>query len=175
MHPLFKKTCLKLAIIVGLCLSVYANTSGTANAATEKHQFQLDMGPGVFVGTDHLDASFDFNLETEYFITQHISASFRFDVTAGGLDAAHLSARFRYYFDIPNHTKWNIYLGAGAGGIIGFHGGGLGDFALPVFGFQYDLTDHIKIGSDVSFDIVFNDNNAAFAARLMPLQFKWAF
>lgn len=175
MFKMFKKNCLKLIAIVSFGLTISMLTTPLANAGTEKHQFQLDMGPGVFVGTDHLDASFDFNIEPEYFITEHVSASFRFDITAGGLDAAHLSARVRYYFDLPHHNKWNIYLGAGAGGIIGFNGGGYGDFALPVFGFQYDLTDHIKIGSDVSFDIIFNGDNAAFAARLMPIQFKWAF
>jgi hypothetical protein len=61
------------------------------------------------------------------------------------------------------------------GGGVGFHGGGFGDAAIPVFGWQYDLTPHLKIGSDVSFDIIFTSNNAAFAARLMPAVIKYAF
>lgn len=172
MRSIFQKNCLKLAMLVALCIGLI---NATAQASTERHQFQLGMGPGVFVGTNHLDASFDFDVEPEYFVTDNISASFRFDITAGGLDSVHLGGRFRYYFDLKNHPRWNIYVGAGAGGIIGFNGGGFGDFAIPVFGFQYDLTDHIKIGSDVSFDIVFNGDRAAFATRLMPIQFKWAF
>lgn len=149
--------------------------SSHVKASTESHQFQLTVGPGIFVGSKGLDPSFDFNVEPEYFFTNHMSASFRFDVTAGGINSVHLGGRFRYYFDLPNHSRWNLYVGAGIGGIINLDGGGYGDFAIPVFGYQYDLTKHIKFGSDISFDIVFNKHEAAFAARLMPIQFKWAF
>lgn len=149
--------------------------SSQAQASTESHQFQLTVGPGIFVGSKGLDPSFDFNVEPEYFFTNHMSASFRFDITAGGIDSVHLGGRFRYYFDLPNHSRWNLYVGAGAGGIINLDGGGYGDFAIPVFGYQYDLTKHIKFGSDISFDIIFNKHEAAFATRLMPIQFKWAF
>jgi len=149
-----------------------------SQADTHKHQFQLGAGVGLFVGSDNLDAAFDIDLEPEYFITEHISLSGRFDGTVGGTDSVHFGARFRYYFDIPNHERWNLYAGAGAGFMIAFNPGNdstFGDFAIPVFGFQYDLTKHIKLGSDVSFDIIFDSHNAAFATRLMAIQFKWAF
>lgn len=146
-----------------------------AFASTQKHSLQLGSGVGLFVGSEGFDASFDFDLEPEFFVTDHASLSFRFDLTVGGFDSAHLGSRFRYYFDIPNHERFSLYIGAGGGVIVNFHGSNFGDIAVPVFGFQYDLTDHIRLGSDVSFDIVFNGSNAAFATRLMPIQFKWAF
>lgn len=144
-----------------------------AQASTRSRQFQLNGGVGVFVGTEGLDAAFDFSLEPEFFFTEHNTLSFRFDITAGALDAAHLGARWRYYFNITQ--KIDIFVGLGIGGIINFNGGGFGDAALPVFGWQYDLGEHLKIGSDMSFDIIWNNNNVAFAARLMPAVLKWAF
>jgi hypothetical protein len=135
----------------------------------------LNGGVGVFVGTEGLGASFDFSLEPEYFFTEHNSLAFRFDITVGDTDAIHLSGRWRYYFELGN-PRINIFVGAGMGGAINIDdGGNFGDVALPVFGWQYDLGDHLKIGSDVSFDIVFDDDDVAFASRLMPLVLKWAF
>jgi hypothetical protein len=164
--------------IIGFVLVLSMITGRFAQASTEKHQFQLGTGVGVFVGTDGLDASFDIDIEPEYFLTQHVSISGRFDGTVGGVDSVHFSGRFRYYFNFPNHNRFSIYVGAGAGFIVAFNGPGttgFGDFAIPVFGFQYDLTKHIKLGSDISFDIVFNGDGAEFATRLMPIQFRWAF
>ncbi len=175
MNLLFKSVKLSSLIIILSFFIVGFSTFSDAQASTESHQFQLTVGPGIFVGSKEIDPSFDFNVEPEYFFTKNMSASFRFDVTAGGIDSIHLGGRFRYYFDLPNHSRWNLYIGAGAGGIINFDGGGYGDFAIPVFGYQYDLTKHIKFGSEISFDIVFNKQEAAFATRLMPIQFKWAF
>jgi hypothetical protein len=149
--------------------------SSTVHANTDARQLQLNGGLGVFVGTEGLDASFDFSIEPEYFITEHNSVSFRFDVTVGSLDSVQFSARYRYYFDIPRHPKINIFVGAGFGGGTSFGGRGFGDFAIPVFGWQYDVTHHFKVGSDVSFDIFFTSNNAAFATRLMPVVLKYAF
>jgi hypothetical protein len=167
----FQKSAMLLAF-AGLLLTL---CSTRVHASTESRQFQLNGGFGVFTGSEGLGAAFDWSLEPEFFFTKHNSLSFRFDLTVGGTDSAHLGARYRYYFDIPSAPKFNIFVGLGFGGIIGFHGGGLGDAAIPVFGFQYDLMKHFKLGSDFSFDIVFNGNNAAFAARLMPLVLKWAF
>ena len=146
---------------------------GSAHAETQARQFVLNAGTGVFVGTDGLDAAFDFSLEPEYFFSEHTSLSFRFDITAGGTDSVHFGARFRYYFNIT--PKVDIFVGAGAGGGTDFDGNGFGDIAIPVFGWQYGLGEHAKLGSDVSFDIVFDSNDVAFATRLMPLVFKWAF
>lgn len=146
---------------------------GAAHAETRARQFVLNAGTGVFVGTDGLDAAFDFSLEPEFFFTEHTSLSFRFDITAGGTDSVHFAGRFRYYFNI--NPKIDIYVGAGAGGGTDFDGNGFGDIAIPVFGWQYALGEHFKLGSDVSFDIVFNGNDVAFATRLMPLVAKWAF
>lgn len=171
MRSHFLKKVLKRLGLVSLLLSLF---SVPAQASTQSRQLQLNGGVGVFVGTEGLGASFDFSLEPEFFFTEHNSLSFRFDVTAGDTDAAHLSARWRYYFDLPN-PKINIFVGLGMGGAIGFHGGGFGDVAIPVFGWQYDLGKHLKVGSDVSFDIIFNSNNVAFASRLMPAVLKWAF
>ncbi len=147
-----------------------------AQASTEKHQFQISADLGMITGSNGLDTSFDFAIEPEFFIMDKLSVSFRFDVTTGEFDSVHLGGRVRYYFDIPDHEKWSVYVGAGAGFIINTNSGGdnFGDIALPVVGFQYDLTDHIKIGSDFSFDILFGDDTAI-AARIMPIQFRWAF
>jgi hypothetical protein len=145
----------------------------SAQAETRARQFVLNAGTGVFVGTDGLDAAFDFSLEPEFFFSEHTSLSFRFDITAGGTDSVHFGARFRYYFNI--NPKIDIYVGAGAGGGTDFDGNGFGDIAIPVFGWQYGLGEHVKLGSDVSFDIIFNSSDVAFATRLMPLVFKWAF
>jgi len=162
------------SFFLSLCALMLASSS-PARASTQDGQFQLGTGVGVFVGSDGLDASFDFDIEPEYFVTQHVSISGRFDITAGGVDSVHFGARARYYLTFANHSKWSIYFGGGAGVIIDFDGNAAGDIAVPVFGFQYDLTDHIKLGSDVSFDIVFDGDDAAFATRLMPVQFKWVF
>ena len=144
-----------------------------AHAETQARQFVLNAGAGVFVGTDGLDAAFDFSLEPEFFFTEHTSLAFRFDITAGGTDSVHFGGRFRYYFNIT--PKVDIYVGAGAGGGTDFDGNGFGDIAIPVFGWQYSLGEHFKLGSDVSFDLIFNSNDVAFATRLMPLVAKWAF
>lgn len=165
-----------LSLVIVFALTLFIPLSSQAN--TEKGQFQLGAGLGLFVGSDNLDAAFDIDIEPEYFITEHVSLSGRFDGTVGGTDSVGFGARFRYYFDIPNHERWNVFVGAGAGFVIAFNPGNdstYGDIAIPVFGFQYDITKHIKLGSDVSFNILFNGNDAAFATRLMPLQFKWAF
>lgn len=161
-----------LFIVSFVLLGVHAMP---AKAATNARQFQLSGGFGVFVGTEGLDAAFDFSLEPEFFFTEHATLSFRFDLTAGGTDSAQLGARFRYYFDIPNHSRVNLYVGAGIGFVINFDGADFGDAALPVFGWQYDLTEHLKIGSDVSFDILFNGDDVAFGVRLMPAVLKYAF
>lgn len=146
-------------------------------AETQKGQFQLGTGFGVFVGSEGLGPSFDIDLEPEYFVTKHFSLSGRFDGTVGGTDSVHFGMRFLYYFNFPQHNRFDVYVGGGAGAIVAFDGGtsGLGDFALPVFGFQYELSKHVRLGSDFSFDVVFNGNTAAFATRIMPLQFKWVF
>jgi outer membrane protein with beta-barrel domain len=168
-HAVFALSVLFLFVAANLALS------RPTQAATSKGQFQLGTGVGVFAGTKGLDASFDFDVEPEYFVTEHVSISGRFDITAGGTDSVHFGARARYYFTLNNHTKWSIYVGGGAGAIIDFDGNVAGDIAIPVFGFQYDLAKHVKLGSDVSFDIVFDGDEAAFATRLMPVQFRWAF
>lgn len=144
-----------------------------AHAETRARQFVLNGGVGVFVGTDGLDASFDVGIEPEYFFTEHTSLSFRFDITAGGVDSVHFGARFRYYFNIT--PKVDIFVGAGAGGGSDFDGNGFGDIAIPVFGWQYGIGEHFKLGSDVSFDIIFDGDNAAFATRLLPIVLKYAF
>ncbi|GEM_PF-3429876 len=147
-------------------------------ADTQKHQFQLGTGVGVFVGTDNLDASFDIDVEPEFFLTKHLSLSGRFDGMIGGTDGVHFGSRLRYYFNIPNHSRFSIYVGGGAGFMLAFDNNdthAFGDFAVPVFGFQYDLSEHVKIGSDISFDIIFNGDDAAFATRIQVVQFKWAF
>jgi len=153
-----------------LCFAFFCSP---VKASTQARQFQLNGGVGVLVGTEGLGASFDFSLEPEFFFTEHNTLSFRFDITAGKLDSAHLGARWRYYFNITQRI--DIFVGLGIGGIINFNGGGFGDAALPVFGWQYDLGEHLKIGSDMSFDLIWNNNNVAFAARLMPAVLKWAF
>ncbi|MFO1520138.1 MAG: hypothetical protein U1F57_10825 [bacterium] len=171
---MLKRIAYFLGVSFVLCFTFLA--SSPSQASTSRHQFQLGTGFGVFVGTKGLDPSFDIDLEPEYFLTDHISLSFRFDGTVGGVDSVHFGGRFRYYLTFAQHPRFSIYFGAGAGGGVVFDGGGgFGDIAIPVFGFQYDLTKHIKLGSDVSFDIVFNSNDVAFATRLMPVQFKWAF
>jgi len=165
----------RLAFSLALATVLFLGLSSSSHASTQGRQFQLDGGFGVFVGTDGVDANFDFSLEPEYFFTEHTSLAFRLDLTAGHITTMQLGGRFRYYFDIPNHDKVNLYIGAGIGGVINFDGGDFGDAALPVFGWQYDLGQHFKIGSDVSFDITFNSHNVGFAARLMPVVLKWAF
>ncbi|MBL7685179.1 MAG: outer membrane beta-barrel protein [Deltaproteobacteria bacterium] len=149
----------------------------TAQAATKKHQFQLGTGLGLFAGNKGIGTSFDFDLEPEFFITDHISASLRLDFTVGRADTIHVGARGRYYLTFANHQKWSVYFGMGFGGIFNLNSGGgnYGDLALPVVGFQYDFNDHIKLGSDVSLDIVFGQGDVGIATRLMPVQFKWAF
>jgi len=158
-----------------LAALIFVSFSTTTHASTQARQFVFNGGLGVFVGTEGLDASFDISLEPEYFFTEHTSLSFRFDITAGGTDSVHFGTRFRYYFDIPHHERINIFVGAGIGGGVTFDGAGFGDVAIPVFGWQYDITKHFKIGSDVSFDLVFNSDNLAFATRLMPVVLKYAF
>ncbi len=159
---------------LGLVFSL-AGTAPRAEAATNARQFQLNGGFGLFVATGGLDAAFDFSLEPEYFFTEHLTLSFRFDLTVGGTDSAHLGARFRYYFDLPGHSRANLYVGVGMGFVINFNGPDFGDAAIPVFGWQYDLMEHFKIGSEVSLNILFNGNNVAFGTRLMPLVLKYAF
>ncbi|HCU25620.1 MAG TPA: hypothetical protein DF383_11445 [Deltaproteobacteria bacterium] len=155
-----------------------------SHADTQARQFVLNTGFGLFInygdfaGTEGLNGAFDIALEPEYFFSEHTSLSFRFDATVGGIDSIHFGASFRYYFDIPNHPRNNLYLGAGFGGGVVFVDGddtGFGDFAIPVFGWQYDIGEHFKIGSEISFNILFNGHDAAFATRLMPLVLKWAF
>lgn len=165
---IFKKSFLLAVLTLGLFPL-------TAQAETRARQFQLQGGFGVFVGTDGLDAAFDISLEPEFFFSEHASLSLRLDGGIGGVDTFHIGPRFRYYFDIPSAPKFNIFVGAGIGYVANFDGADFGDVALPVFGFQYDLTEHFKIGSDFSFDIVFNGNDVGFAARLLPLVLKWAF
>jgi hypothetical protein len=169
--PLLKKWMTVAAVFFSLL------ACRLSQASTEKHQFQLGTGVGVFVGTKGLDAAFDIDIEPEYFVTQHVSISGRFDGTVGGTDSVHFGGRFRYYFNFPSHPRFSLYVGAGIGAMVAFNNGShaFGDVAIPVFGFQYDLAKHVKLGSDVSFDIVFNGDTAAFATRLMPVQFKWAF
>lgn len=147
--------------------------STSAHADTQARQFVLNMPLGVAVGTEGLGASFDIGLEPEFFFSEHTSLSLRLEGTVGDTDTFHVGSRFRYYFDIT--SKVNIFVGAGMGFVANFDGADFGDAAIPVFGWQYDLGEHLKIGSDVSFDIVFNQNNVAFLTRLMPVVVKWAF
>ncbi len=156
-----------------LALLILGASITATHAETRGRQFVLNGGVGVFVGTDGLDAAFDVGIEPEFFFTEHTSLSFRFDITAGGTDSVHFGARFRYYFNIT--PKVDIFVGAGAGGGTDFDGNGFGDIAIPVFGWQYSFGPHFKLGSDVSFDIIFNGNNAAFATRLLPIVVKYAF
>jgi len=161
-----------IAAAMFVCVGAFASR---ADAATQARQFQLNGGFGLFVATDGLGPSFDFSLEPEFFFTEHATLSFRFDLTVGDVDSAHLGGRFRWYFDIPGHDKVNLYVGAGIGGVINFNGSNFGDAQLPVFGWQYDLTPHFKLGSEISFDILFNGNFVGFGTRLMPVVLKYAF
>jgi len=167
----FKKIAFSILFASLLCLGAVSS----ARASTTARQFQLDGGLGVFVGNKGVDANFDFSLEPEYFFTEHNTLSFRFDITAGHITTFQLGGRWRYYFDIPKHEKVNLYVGLGIGGVINVDGANFVDAALPVFGWQYDLGQHLKIGSDVSLDITFNSHNVGFASRLMPVVLKWAF
>jgi len=158
-------------------LLLLSTLSKPSLAATQQGQFQLGTGIGLFVGSDRFDPAFDIDVEPEYFFTDHISLSGRFDATVGGTDSVGFGARFRYYFNFPNHSRFSLFVGAGAGFLVALdhNSSAFGDIALPVFGFQYDLTKHVKLGSDISFNILFNGDKAAFATRLIPIQFKWAF
>ena len=159
------------AFFVAACL--VGGLAASAHADTQARQFVLNMPLGVAVGTEGLGASFDIGLEPEFFFSEHTSLSLRLEGTVGDTDTFHVGSRFRYYFDIS--PKVNIFVGAGMGFVANFDGADFGDAAIPVFGWQYDLGEHLKIGSDVSFDIVFNQNNVAFLTRLMPIVVKWAF
>lgn len=158
-------------ILLAAC--ILGGLVSTAQAETKARQFVLSMPLGVAVGSEGLGASFDIGLEPEFFFTEHTSLSLRLEGTVGDTDTFHVGARFRYYFNIT--PKVDLYLGAGMGFVANFDGADFGDAAIPVFGWQYGLGEHLKLGSDVSFDIVFNENNVAFLARLMPLVVKWAF
>ncbi|MFO1464600.1 MAG: outer membrane beta-barrel protein [bacterium] len=162
---LLSQTVLAAALLIGL--------APAAHADTQARQFVLNLPLGVAVGNEGLGASFDVGLEPEFFFTEHTSLGLRLEGTVGDTDTFHVGARFRYYFDIGERV--NIFVGAGMGFVANFDGADFGDAAIPVFGWQYDVTKHFKIGSDVSFDIVFNDNNVAFLSRLMPVVVKWAF
>ncbi len=162
-------------LVFVFALTLFSFFFSSAQASTSRHQFQLGTGVGVLFGSGALDPSFDFDLEPEFFLTDHMSVSFRFDATVGGLDSVFFGGRFRYYLTFVDHSKWSVYFGAGAGGMIRFDGDDLGDIAIPALGFQYDLTDHVKIGSDVSLDLIFGGDDFDVGMRLMPLQLKWAF
>ena len=150
-----------------------AGLGSAAHAETHARQFVLNMPLGVAVGTEGLGASFDIGLEPEFFFSEHTSLSLRLEGTVGNTDTFHIGSRFRYYFNITQ--KVDLYVGAGIGFVANFDGGDFGDAALPVFGWQYGIGNHFKIGSDVSLDIVFNGNTVAFLTRLMPVVVKWAF
>jgi len=158
-------------VLVAAC--ILGGLSAPALADTQARQFVLNLPLGVAVGTEGLGASFDVGLEPEFFFTEHTSLGLRLEGTVGDTDTFHVGARFRYYFDIT--PKVNLFVGAGMGFVANFDGADFGDAAIPVFGWQYDIGEHFKIGSDVSFDIVFNENNVAFLTRLMPVVVKWAF
>jgi len=156
-----------------LAAATLVSLAGVARADTSARQIVLNFPLGVAVGSEGLGASFDIGLEPEFFFTKHTSLSFRFEGTVGDTDTIHVGTRFRYYFNVASRV--DVYVGAGIGFVANFDGADFGDAALPVFGWQYDLTHHLKIGSDISFDIVFNGNNVAFLSRLMPVVLKWAF
>lgn len=169
---MFKKIVrLSKQTLVAAC--VLGSLAASAHAETRARQFVLNMPLGVAVGTEGLGASFDIGLEPEFFFTEHTSLSLRLEGTVGDTDTFHVGSRFRYYFNIT--PKVDIFVGAGMGFVANFDGADFGDAAIPVFGWQYALGEHLKLGSDVSFDIVFNQNNVAFLTRLMPLVVKWAF
>lgn len=156
-----------------LAAATLASVAGVARAETSSRQIVLNFPLGVAVGSEGLGASFDIGFEPEFFFTKHTSLSLRLEGTVGDTDTFHIGSRFRYYFNVS--PRVDIFVGAGIGFVANFDGADFGDAALPVFGWQYDLTHHFKIGSDVSFDIVFNGNNVAFLSRLMPVVLKWAF
>lgn len=174
MSNLIKKIS-RFFLVFIFSLSLVSINEELAHAKTEKGQFQIGTGFGLFVGSRDLDPSFDFDVEPEYFFTNNMSVAGRFDGVVGGTDGVHFSGRFRYYFNFTNHERFNVYAGAGMGFMVNFNRANYGDIALPVGGFQYDLTHHIKLGSEVSFNLVFNGDGVGFATRLMPVQFKWAF
>ncbi len=168
-----KKSWLKYLSLGSLFLSGLA-WAPQSQASTQARQFQLNGGAGLFLGTDGLGTSFDVSLEPEFFFTEHNTLSVRMDFTVGETDSFHIGGRWRYYFDLPS-PKVNLYVGLGIGGLINFHGSNFGEAALPVFGWQYDIGEHFKVGSEVSLNILFNGSNMAFASRLMPIVVKWAF
>lgn len=155
--------------------------ASVAKADTSARQFQLSGGLGVFfVGGDvangkGVGTSFDLSVEPEFFFSEHTSLAFRFDLDIGNPDSANFEGRFRYYFDFDSHPRFNLYVGAGIGGLINFDGPNFGALVLPLVGWQYDVTEQFKIGSDLSPNILFNGDDMSFGLRLQPVVVKWAF
>ena len=166
---------------VSLFFLVMLFSLSEAKADTTARQFQLSGGLGVFlVGGDVANgkdagASFDLAVEPEFFFSEHTSLAFRFDLNIGNPDSANFEGRFRYYFDFANHPRINLYVGAGIGGLVNFDGPNFGALVLPLVGWQYDLTEQFKIGSDLSPNILFNGDDVSFGVRLLPVVVKWAF
>lgn len=160
------------ALFIALTLSAL---SLPAFADTTARQFQLNLGGGLFWGNNGLGISGNISLEPEFFFTEHTSLALRLDHSIGQTDALHLGGRFRYYFDLPDHEKWNLYLGAGIGGMINYSGGDGAELEMIVVGAQYDVGEHFKLGSDVAMDLIFNSSRTRFATKIMPIVVKWAF
>lgn len=163
----------KMIFLFLLCLTSLSASS--LRAETEKHQFQLGAGLGLAAISDGGGVSFDFDLEPEFFITKHVSVSGRLDLTVGNLDSLLFGARGKYYFSFENHPRFNLFAGMGLGYVANFDGKNFGDFAPVIFGFQYDLTKHIKVGSEISLNIFFAGPGTAVGTRFLPAQLKWAF
>jgi len=172
-------------LVACLCLAVPATAAPQAKSAktsvasesakpSSSRWRMTAAGPGL--GFTVNPARFDFVLGGEYFYRSDLSLGFDIHLIpfTGGM-AFDMMPQGRYYIPVDGLPKVDVFVGAGFGALIDSNGNGGVDFMIPSFGYDYELTRDLTVGSDFGLHIVtdFSDTNPIFHLLLARVKYRF--
>src|SRR5262249_11629084 len=133
------------------------SSGAEARGTGREGNYQLGGGLGLAF---HDPIRFEVELDGEYFFWQHVGLGLNLDLLIHDVTMFLFEPFARYHFDISAAPKWVPYVGGGLGVAVDTDGNGFMDVMVPDFGFQYELTDRLFLGTDMSLHILTDFNNS---------------
>lgn len=119
----------------------------------------VDMGVGMGITTNP-PVQFDLQVSGEYYWSNNVSFGLDVDLFFRGATLFVFQPFGRYHFDISEMPKLVPYVGGGLGMGVNTNGNGVMDVMIPNFGYKYELTPRVNVGSDFGLHWLTNFDNS---------------
>lgn len=156
-----------------LAMTAVSQTSSAASSSSRQGAFDLGIGAGVAF---HSPIRFDLQLNGEYFFWDHVSIGMDLDFLLRGPTTFIFQPFALYHFDIPSAPRWVPYAGGGLGLGVNTNGNGFMDLMIPKFGIRYEIMEeHLFLGTDMSFHVITNFDDATWDFRWLIATLNYRF